>query len=337
MRLAVAGFGNVGQALVRLACASRAGVGSDVSVVAVSDPRFGTAIDARGLDGGVLLDAVDGVGDFSKLDSHRPGLDTVGMINDAPADVFVELTFTDLETGQPATRHIEAAIDAGMCVSTTNKGPIALHLPALERRASGAGVRLAYEGTVMSGTPAIAVARDTVRPAGFRGVAGLLNGTTNYMLSRAAEGLHYDVALREAQENGYAEADPTGDVDGHDMAAKLVILARVLTGRVLAMSAVDRRPLSDVAADDVAAARSKGRCWKYVAELGFDGDRVVASVGPKELPLTHPLAGVGGATNALTFSTDLLGDVTLIGPGAGRDETAVAVLSDLLAIGRECR
>jgi homoserine dehydrogenase len=138
-------------------------------------------------------------------------------------------------------------------------------------------------------------------------------------------------------DRGYAEADPSGDVDGWDAAVKAQILAGVVLGSPLPLSSVDRRGIAGITKRDVEDALARGHRIKLVAKACRTGGAVRASVAPEEIPLSHPLAGVSGATNAITFTTDTLGDVTIIGPGAGREETGQALLSDMLAIAAGAR
>lgn len=328
-RIALAGFGNVGQAVAGL-IADKHRSGEGVSIVGVSDPRFGTLASKTAIDADSLLEAVE-TGGFEGFDGWIPDGGVLDMIDRVEADTLVELTFTDLETGEPARTHVRSALEAGLNVSTTNKGPIALHYPELRETAVENGVVLAYEGTVMSGSPAVELAR-SLTGAGCMGVMGILNGTTNFVISQMEEGSTYGDALTEAQERGYAEADPSGDVEGHDTAGKLAILAQILAGETIPISSIERVPLSTVRPSDISAAANSGERWRYVGQLE-ERDRVWrAAVSPRKLPRTHPLSAIGGATNAVTFQTELLGDVTISGPGAGRQATAYAVLSDLRQI-----
>lgn len=327
-KLVLAGFGNIGQALAELIADNHPSA-AGLRVCAVSDPRFGTVVDTDGVDPDALLAAAREDGSFSGLDGGQADGDIFEAIDGAGADTLVELTFTDLDTGEPATSHIRHALSRGLNVSTTNKGPIALHLDELETLAVECGASIFYEGTVMSGTPAILLAAESIKAAGLRSVTGILNGTTNYMIGRMEDGIEYDKCLREAQDLGYAEADPSGDVDGIDAAGKLSILARVLADTVISPSDVDRRSLQTLSADDVAEAAVTGRCWRYVAVLERASKGWNTTVAPRLFDSDHPLAAVRGATNAITFDTDLLGEVTLTGPGAGRTETAYSVLNDL--------
>ena len=221
-----------------------------------------------------------------------------------------------------------------MHVVTTNKGPVALHYAELQALARQNGVQIGIEGTVMSGTPAIRMGLDLLAGAGVNRVQGILNGTTNYILTRMAEGVPYTDALAEAQSQGYAEADPTGDVEGFDAAGKVVILADVLMGASITMADVDRQGITKLTLEDIADARAEKMCWKLIARIEKTATGVKASVRPTLIPLADPLASVNGATNAITYSTSLLGDVTLIGPGAGRLATGYAILCDLLAFAR---
>lgn len=330
-RIVIAGFGNVGQALARLIESDHPST-EGLVVSGVSDPRFGTVV-SEALDCGTLLAAVE-EGGFADLEGHIRDAGVLEMIDEAGARTLVELTFTDLETGEPATTHIRRAFGAGMNVSTTNKGPIALRYQELRELALAKGVTLAFEGTVMSGTPAVELAQ-IVRGADCRGVVGILNGTTNHIITRMETGISYNDALTEAQQLGYAEADPSGDVDGHDTAGKLTILAQVLFDTAVAVGDIERISLSDLSMEEVSRASADGERWRYVGRLDVgEGGSVRARVSPKRIPTSDPLAGITGATNAVTFQTDLLGDVTISGPGAGRDETAFSVISDLRRIER---
>jgi homoserine dehydrogenase len=171
--------------------------------------------------------------------------------------------------------------------------------------------------------------------AKIRKVQGILNGTTNFILTKMEAGAAYPEALAEAQALGYAEADPTGDVEGFDAAGKVVILARLLMNEQIRMEDVDRSGITHLTPDDIQSAQSAGERWKLIGSLEKNSSgKLAASVKAQRLPISHPLAGVSGATNAAHFSTELLGDVTLIGPGAGKLATGYAVIEDILAIYR---
>ena len=343
MKLAIIGFGNVGQGLAEIlhekADHLRAGHGLEARLVAVCDVARGALYDADGLDIGAVLGALQRGGSLAGY-PDAPGLvrgwDSLTTIRESNADVVVEATWTNLETGEPALTHMRTAFEAGKHVVTSNKGPVALAYRELKAMADAHGVSWGIEGTVMSGSPALRLGRTALAGAGITELRGILNGTTNFILTQMEAGATYAGALAEAQRLGYAEADPTADVEGHDALGKLLILAAVVVGSPLTARDVDRRGITGLTPGDIQHAKSVGKRWKLIAQLRRVGDRLEASVAPEMIDAAHPLAGVSGATNAITYVTDFLGEVTLVGAGAGRRETGFALLSDLLEIQRLC-
>lgn len=337
-RLSMIGFGNVGQGLAQIlrdrGDALAAQYGARFEIVAISDLMKGSVYDPEGLDAGELLNAVQTEGNLTPVDAAHRGWDSLQSIKESNAEIILELSYTDLETGEPALTHIREALAAGKHVVTTNKGPTALHFPELKRLAAEHDVAIGVEGTVMSGTPALRLGQELLAGAGVSKVEGILNGTTNYILTQMEAGATYGEALTEAQEKGYAEADPAGDVEGHDAAGKVVILANLLMDLPLTMADVACEGITKLTPKDIAVAREKGQRWKLIGAVAKRGEAYAASVRPTRLALAHPLASVSGATNAVTYTTELLGEVTLVGPGAGRVETGYALLGDMLAIHR---
>lgn len=338
-RLAFIGFGNVGQGLAQILrdrgddLAQR--FGARFQIVAVSDLLKGSLYDPGGLAPAALLDAVKESGKIENLSAPHQGWDALRTIAESNADVIVEMSYTDLETGEPALSHVRAALEGEKHVVTTNKGPVALRYPELAALAREKGVQIGAEGTVMSGTPALRLGLELLAGAGISAIQGILNGTTNYILTKMEEGASYQDALSDAQELGYAEADPTGDVEGFDAAGKVVILANLLMGQSLTMADVDRQGITALTPADIEVAQEAGERWKLLGKVEMVEGQIQATVRPSRLPLSHPLASVSGATNAITYTTDLLGDVSLVGPGAGRMETGYALVGDLLAIHRQ--
>ena len=337
-RLAIAGFGTVGRgAAERLAAAQgelRA-YGCDARIVGVLDPQVGSVLRPEGLDPERLLAMAAAGESLSVYPGGEPvdGLDAA--IDRAEIDVLFEATPTDLKTGGVGLEHVRQALTAGIHVATTNKGPIVLDYPALSQLAAEHGVQLRCEGTVMSGTPLLNVCEGGLAGAGVTGVRGILNGTCNFMLSRMEDGADYDAALREAQELGYAETDPAGDVEGWDAAAKVAILGNLVLGASLTLADVAREGIAGVSRGDIDRARDAGRRLRLVGAVGMrDGVVVDPRVGVEELELDDPLAAVRGAGNLLTIDTDALGAVSIAGPGAGKAATGHALVADLVAIHR---
>jgi homoserine dehydrogenase len=333
-RLALIGFGNVGQGLATILRDHGTLIagqhGAEYRIVAVNTGRHGSIYNPDGFDPGLLLSAYEQTGRIDSVPAPYYGWDVERIIYESNADVIVELTSSDLLSGEPAAGYIRAAIRQDRHVVTTNKGPIALFYPELSSAAAERGVMLGVEGTVMGGTPLLRVGRELLAAAGVSRIQGILNGTTNYILTRMAEGESYDSALGEAQANGYAEANPTADVDGFDAAIKLIILSNLLLGVPLKLANVEREGIRGLTTKDIIRAQQVGEVWKLVGWVERAPDMVKACVRPIRMPQHHPLASISGATNAVTFVTKLLGDVTIVGPGAGRVETGYAVLSDLL-------
>ncbi|MBU6332992.1 MAG: homoserine dehydrogenase [Chloroflexi bacterium] len=336
-RVILIGFGAVGHGFATILAQHgerlRRQSGIDIRIVAVATHSRGAVIDPAGIDLAGLLASAGHAGGLAAL----PGatrLAPTDIIRTTPAEVVVEATWTDLATGEPAISHIRAAFAAGMHAITVNKGPAALALQALRAEAAACGRHFGFEGTVMAGTPSLRLALEGLQGCAIHEVRGIVNGTTNFILSQMERGMDYATALAEAQRLGYAEADPTGDVEGFDAAGKAAILANALLGAALRPADVARQGISQITAADVAAAAAAGERWRLIARVWRDADQVRAAVAPTRLAQSHPLAGVTGATNALTISTDLLGDVTLIGPGAGGVATGFAIVSDILALYR---
>ena len=245
-----------------------------------------------------------------------------------------EITYTDIKTGQPATDHIRAALAKGMSVTTTNKGPTALASQELTELAAANGARFLFEGTVMAGTPLLNLIRETLAGSEITEMQGILNGTTNFILTRMEGGMDYAAALAEAQSLGYAEAVPDADVLGFDALAKVTILANNVFGASLRPADSPCEGITKITPEQIEAAAADGKKYKLIGRVWRDGVAVRASVGPQLVDNTHPLAGVAGATNAMTITTDTLDEVTIVGPGAGRRETGFALLIDLIHLGR---
>jgi len=336
MRLLLIGFGTVGQGLAELLLDKEKILQSryslQVQVVGISDMLKGSIYNAGGINLKQAIELAKSGKKISEMSDNFEG-DAVSLINTADADMIVEATYTDIKTAEPATTHIRAALEKGMHVTTTNKGPLALFYHDLAKLAKEKGVQLLYEGTVMSGTPLLNLIRETLAGCQITEVKGILNGTTNYILSQMEEGLAYDDVLKKAQELGYAEAVPDADVLGWDALAKVTIIANTVFGEQCKPDDFPCKGITEITAEAIADAKSRGKRYKLIGKVWRDGNTVKGSVAPEEIDLSHPLAGVMGATNAVTVTTDALGDVTIVGPGAGRIETGYSALVDIIHVG----
>jgi len=338
-RLIFIGFGVVGQGLTEILVNKKQWLKEkydfEYEIVAVSDKIKGAVATEKGLSAEKLLDLVSQGKSLAEYPDGKKGLDPLQTIEQVDADILIEVTYTDVQTGEPATTHCRRALEKGMHVVTTNKGPAALFYQELKKLADTKNTIFGIEGTVMSGTPVINTGLLSLAGCTIRKVRGILNGTTNYILSEMEQGKPYGDVLKKAQELGYAEADPTGDVEGWDALAKVVILANVIMGRPLKTNDVEREGITKISLEDIEQARKENKRWKLIGEVTVENGVVKAKVGPERLDLADPLASVMGATNAITFDTDLMGPVTIVGAGAGKIETGFSLLTDILAIHRK--
>lgn len=336
MKLILIGFGVVGQGFAQILLEKGADLRArhdfSAQIVGVVTASKGNLYHAAGLDIAQLLRAAEtgSFSDYPESDSLRRDWDAKDMILHGGAEVLLEASPTNLETAQPALACCHLALDRGMHIVLANKGPVALDYGPLRAKADAMGLHLRYEATVMAGTPTMHLAEDALAGCAIRSARGILNGTTNYILTQMESGMTYADALAQAQDLGYAETDPTADVEGWDAAGKVLILARALFGTSLTMSDLDVRGITDVTSADIDRAKQSNQRYKLIAEARPDG----GAVSPQRLPMSDPLASVDGSSNAITLDTDLLGKVTLIGAGAGQLETGYALLSDLMAIQR---
>ncbi len=332
-KIALIGFGTVGQGFIEILLEKnfflKNQYGFEFDVVGISDIAYGTVYNPDGLDLSEILEDICIGRSFTQDSRSWQALDLIKYSN---ATVLCEMTYTNLKTGEPAISHCKAALNNGKHVVTCNKGPAALAYSELKTLADSKGLRFLIEGTVMSGTPLLNMADGPLSGCEIIAAQGILNGTTNYILTRMEAGLTYENALKEAQGLGYAEADPSGDVEGYDTRGKVTIIANVVMGTSLKLEEVACNGITGITHNDIEQASLEGCKWKLIGTIKKNGNTIIASVSPEKIPLSHPLAGVMGAMNAVTFTTDLLGDVSIMGPGAGRKETGFSILNDILRI-----
>lgn len=340
VRLSIVGFGVVGQGLAELLSKKkeelRQQFGLDVLLVSVANGRHGFIYCEDGLDIPILLDLVAKRRPLTVYPGVQHWANVLEGLQATGGDILAEATGTNLRDAEPGISHIRAALSVGMHVITANKGPAALAANELFQLAQQHGVQLRMEATVMAGTPVISTVREGMAGARVRSIRGILNGTTNYILSAMANGRDYQEVLAEAQAQGYAEADPTADVEGYDVVAKTLILAALVFGHHLTPDQVMRQGITAITREQMQQAIDEGKRIKLVASLHsvshMSDAPLEARVEPLALPLNDPLARVDGVMNAITFQTDTLSEVTIIGPGAGRLQTGQGLLADLIAI-----
>jgi len=269
--------------------------------------------------------------------SFDPGVltrDAAAVVADPAVDVVVEV----IGGLEPARSLLLDAIEHGKHVVTANKQLIARHGPELFAAAARAGVDLRLEASVGAGVPVIQMLKESLAGNRIAEVTGILNGTTNYILTRMAEdGSEFSAALADAQRRGFAEADPTDDVEGHDAAAKLAILAMIAFHTPVHADQVYREGIARVSAQDIQYAAELGYVLKLLAIAREHDGRVEAHVHPAFLPRAHPLAAVRNELNAVFVRGDAAGEVMIVGRGAGGDPTASAIVADLVDVARNHR
>jgi homoserine dehydrogenase len=324
------GFGVVGQSFVKLLLSHSTDLYNDYGikpkVVACADHK-GIVSCNQGLDLDRLLNVKKKKRSVIQYGSNTDTSGILDVIENIDAEVVIELTPTNITNGEPGKTHIIAAMKSGKNVITVNKGPLALEFPSLMELAEYNRIAFKFSGTVGGGTPILEFAKRCLRGDRIISFEGILNGTTNYILSKMYEGLNFTQALRDASEKGYAEKDSTLDIDGYDAVAKLVIASNLVMNMKSTMSDVVRTGIRDVQPTRVMNERKKGNAIKLIASC--DGKNLV--VKPKPVSTKDPIC-VDGILNAVTFTCQHSGQQTIIGKGAGGMETAISILRDLIDI-----
>lgn len=335
MRIQLVGFGNIGRGFAEVLLRKRKTLkskhGLDVKVVSISDIT-GTAADERGVDLRKALEVARKTGKIIDYPGAKPilGLEAIEGVE---ADVVIEATPTNIKTGEPGLSHMLRAFEHGKHVVTSNKGPLALKFRKLKEAAEKNGVEFKYEASVGGAMPIINLARECLSGDEILAIEGILNGTTNYILTMMhRKESPFEIVLREAQELGIAEADPSYDVEGIDTASKLVILANALMGIDAAYKDVKIQGIRKITMEAVKLAKEGGYVIKLIGEVRNGG----LEVAPRLVPVNHPL-NVDGALNVAMFEADTAGEITIVGKGAGAIETNSAILSDLISIWRNRR
>lgn len=340
LRLASLGFGNVGLALAQM-LAEKADelqrrYDLTFSFTGIYTRSAGSMIAPEGMSAHEVA-AKGWQPSDPALAGSRSLNDALDFIRDVPADVVLELTTLNPQSGQPAIEHIRAALTSGKHVVTANKGPIAYAYRELRALAREHGVALRFESTVMDGTPIFRMAEAALPATTISGFRGLLNSTSNYVLDRMAHGETLEQAIAGAQRLGVAEANPSNDLEGWDASVKATVLANVLMDADLRPTDVRRDGLGAEAMRRAQAERQPGQTLKQVVEASRDGEAVHARVRLLALPESDLLAHLSGMEAALLLHTDTMRDLTLIEGEGGPGQTAFGVVADLVTIAGDMR
>lgn len=326
MKVFICGFGTVGQGFCEVIARRRQFIhdryGEDVTIVGAMDSRS-YAYDPNGFDPERLVER--------KISDKRVGdreyTDSVQVLEGIDYDILVEVSPTDVKTGGVGLKNIICALENRKDVITVNKGPLALRFSELTDLAKRNGCLLRFEGSVGGAMPIINLCRENLVGENICSLRGIFNGTCNFILSKMDKGQPFEQALKEAQQMGYAETDPTNDIEGYDSACKIAILANTVFGRDVTFNDVRITGITSITEDAVALAASRNMVIRLIGEVS----ETKLEVGPRLVPKGHPLS-ISGTLNTAQILSDLAGPITVTGRGAGRLETASAILSDLVSI-----
>ncbi len=336
LRLAFIGFGNVARAFARILTHRESQLARDYDLrfrtTAIATARHGCITSSDGID---LLKAVDCLESgrlLAELDDSLSLPDSAVLIECCNADILFETTPLNPVSAEPATSHIRSALTRGIHIVTANKGPIAFAYRELKSLASQRGASFRFEGTVMDGTPVFNLVESCLPGARVLGFSGVLNSTTNLILTGMEAGRSFQESLAEAQRRGIAEADADYDIDGWDAAVKTVALANVLMDSDSRPSDVDREGIRGIKLEDLKSATAAGIAVRLVARGKQTSNGVKLTVAPEKVPVASVLGSVRGTSNALVLETDLMGEIAIVETDPGVEQTAYALLSDMISI-----
>ena len=332
--------GEVARALARLLERKRgllkSTYGITYSVTGIATGRHGFAVNPNGLDVNKALELVESKQSIEAL-TRLPIIGSRSVIQHSQADVMFENSPVDYETGQPAIDHVKAALNAGMHAITANKGTVVHAYRELTALAKSKGKRFLFESPVLGGSPVFSTFREAMPLAGLISFKGIINATTNLILSRMEEGESFDEAVKYCQSIGIAETDPSGDVDGWDAAIKVAALATVLMDTPLKPQDVERKGIREITPALVDQAKVEKKRWKLVASAERIGSQIKARVAPELVESSSPLYGMMGSSTGITFRTDVLPDYSVTiseraGMKGGPEETAFGLFADFVNV-----
>lgn len=337
LRLLMIGFGNVGQKLVSILSIEKNQysqlTGFSPQIIGIFTRQHGAVVNYDGLDLWNMLPLYKKHEGFIPAHPEYSALDTNTAINELDYDVLVELSTLSIENrGEPALSYIRSALKRGKHVVSANKGPLAFAYRDLQILADRNNCFLLHEATVMDGTPVFNLARTALKGCRIMRVSGILNSTTNFILTRMEEGLPFDQALQQAQQMGIAEADPKYDIEGWDSTAKICILANAFLYGDLTPPQIPKEGISGISDRDIKTNLLQGKRLKLIGSAWLENDRAAARVVVESIPFDHPFANVKGTGSVLQIETDLMSPLIIVHLSPGLSDSAFGVINDLLEI-----
>ncbi len=334
--LCMIGFGNVGQAFARLLLRKKDVLekenGIQFIITAIGTGRHGIAINEDGLDIEKALSLVEAGKDLGAINRLPEVNTTEDIIRASHAQIMLENTPVNYQSGQPALDHIRLALKQGMHTITANKGPVLHGYRALRQLAEQNGVKYLFESTVMDGAPIFSLFNKTLPAIELMGFEGILNSCTNLLLERMEGGEDFEQAVEYARSIGITETDPSGDIDGWDAAIKTALLVNILMGYDLTIDEVHRKGIREISMEELRLAKTEGKRWKLLCRAERDGEKVKASVQPEMVSTQSPFFSVNGTSSMAVFHTDCLPGLGILESNPGPETTAFGLLSDLLTI-----
>ena len=336
INLCIVGFGNASQAFCRLLVDHKSYLAdtlkTNVNVTAIAGRSKGVLRDHRGIDLEKALSEVKSIGSFSVENSQISTGETHELIRQCEADVMIELSTLSIKDGQPAIQYIETAFKAGMHVITANKGPIAWDYRRLMDIADKKGLSFLHETVVMDGAPIFNLVRETLPGCNVLAFKGILNSTTNFMLEEMEKGAPYEDAVKSAQLQGFAEADPSLDVEGWDAAAKTCALMNVLMDANVSPYEIDRQGITHITQQDLTNAANQGGKLKLICEAFHDGFGFTGRVYPAVIRREDLFSTIDATTSILSIQTDLMGEICMVERNPKIEQTGYGIFSDLLTL-----
>lgn len=333
-KLALLGFGNVGQAFAHLLLEKqdelKSQFGLGFMVTGIASNHHGMAINPQGLNLQMALKLAEDKASLNTISKRQPIENAIDFIRHCEANILFENTPVNYLTGQPAIDHLHMALEMNMHAITANKGPVVHAYRELANLANKNKRKFFFEAAVMDGAPIFSLFRNALPAAHVLGFRGILNSTTNMILSQMEEGVTFNQAVVYAQQLGIAETDPSGDVDGWDAAVKVAALVTVLMDRPVLPVEVKRKGIREITSADVSRAKQEGNRWKLVCSAQFENGNIFAQVTPEKVDPASPLYYVTGTSSMVQFETDVLGLLTIIEDNPGPRTTAYGLLADFL-------
>ena len=334
--LCMIGFGNVGQAFARLLLRKKEVLekenGIQFIITAIGTGRHGKAIDADGLDIERALSLAEAGKDLGSINRLPETQSIEEMLRASHAQIMLENSPVNYQSGQPALDHIRAALKQGMHTITANKGPVLHGYRSLRQLAEQNGVQFLFESTVMDGAPIFSLFNKTLPVIELMGFEGILNSCTNLLLERMEGGEDFEQAVDYAHSIGITETDPSGDIDGWDAAIKTALLVNILMGYDMTIDEVQRKGIRDISMEELRLAKTEGKRWKLLCRAERKEDKVKASVQPEMVNAQSPFFSVNGTSSMVVFHTDCLPGLGILESNPGPETTAFGLLSDLLTI-----